>query len=136
MFLLVLLADIAGAQAPVAPGLDASGGSILSAAAPVGIMPAPSVVRRSTGSGQVRSPFRNAVVSRGLARELGYRASLKMGGARSVGSVRNLFDGSSLGLAVCYAALRGAETETAFAVPLEVDAPAIAVVEHTGSPAP
>jgi hypothetical protein len=132
VFLLVLLADVACAQGPAPVGLDATGGLILSAAAPARVIPAAGVVRATQGTGQLRS----VKATRVFRTELSYRAGSKMGCAVHLGAVRNLFDGSSFGMAVNFAALPGTDTETAFVPPLKVDAPTIPVVEHTGSPAP
>jgi len=136
MFLLVLLADVAGAQAPVAPGRDATGRSVLSAAAPARVAPASRTIRASQGSGQIRSQFRNAAASRGFGKEFAFGVSSTKSRAVHAGAVRNLFDGSSFGMAVSFAALPGADTEAAFVPSPRIDAPTIPVVEHTGSPAP
>lgn len=134
MFLLVLLADVACAQSPVPVGLDATGGLILSAAAPARVIPAMGTVRASQKIVQLRP----VPTSRSFGSEFfgGFRASSRTSRPVCVGTVRNIFDGSSFGMLVSFAALPGADTETAFLSALRLDAPAIPVIEHTGSPAP
>jgi hypothetical protein len=136
MFLLVLLADVARAES-LSPGrVDVSAGLILSAATHDRVNPVVGTPRESrvTDGGE----FRLASPAEGLRKEFfsSYRTVARRYGAAHVGPVRSIFDGSYLIAVAAFAPLQGVDIGSAFVQPLLLDAPAIPVIEHTGSPAP
>ena len=136
MFLLVLLADVARAES-LSPGrADVSAHLILSAATHDRVSPVVGAIReaRAVGGGEVGS----AAPARGFGKEFfgSYRTVARRYGAVHVGPVRSIFDGSYFATVATFAPLQGLDIGSAFVRPLTPDAPAIPVIEHTGSPAP
>jgi hypothetical protein len=135
MFLLVLLADVARAESLPPERVDASARLILSAASHARVSPVVDPVRVSqTNGGAVRS----TPPVRGFGKEFfsSYRTVARRFGAVHVGPVRSIFDSSYFATVATFAPLEGVDIGSAFVQPVLIDAPAIAVIEHTGSPAP
>jgi hypothetical protein len=135
MFLLVLLADVARAES-VSPGrVDSSARLILSAATHDRVSLVSGTVRElQANAGEVRS----TPPARSFGEEFisSYRTAARMYSVAPSGAMRSMFDGSSFAAIATFAALPGANIAPVFVQRLMLDAPAIPVIEHTGSPAP
>jgi hypothetical protein len=135
MFLLVLLADVARAE-NVSPGrVDTSARLILSATSHDRVSPVVGVVRESQAiAGEVRA----TPPARSFSEEFvsSYISVARKFSAAHTGPMRSIFNGSDFAAVSTFAPLSGADVASVFVRPLKLDAPAIPVIEHTGSPAP